>query len=66
MTIDSLYKMQSWRVNVNSTSEFIECVDADIEKGMLFESSDLVIAKNICEEQFAQTDASPLDNLIQP
>jgi hypothetical protein len=64
ISIDPLYTMENWKVEVSTISDFNDCVKFDIEKGLIFDRSDLMTAKKVCENKFANIDLAVLEDLI--
>tara|TARA_B100000795_G_scaffold164042_1_gene123391 strand:+ start:5764 stop:7290 length:1527 start_codon:yes stop_codon:yes gene_type:complete len=64
ISIDPLYKMQKWRMVINSPVELLSCISDDIGNNFKHHKSNLKMAKAICENQFAKLNIEALSNVV--
>jgi len=64
MTIDPLYEMESWKVNVSKSQDFKRIITKDIEEDYLSSNLDSDSAKKYCDGVFIPFDSSQLEILL--
>lgn len=64
LTIDPLYKLDKWRINVSEPEELIRWILHDINSEFMDFSANLPIALAACKERFSSLDIDVLVNIL--